>query len=144
MNWERTPPTPDQVFDATAAADLMRQAADLIELHAAKATKHLCRNWTYQAVRHVARNCDIACPVHDYEPYVFPDPCGTFDRYEDAPWISLMSAHIAAPLAEWLRASAQDAEEIGADFRAVAFARAVLPVLPALAPSGADGTEVGR
>lgn len=41
-------------------------------------------------------------------------------------WVSLMDPHLAGPLAEWLRDAANEAEEIGADRFAVAFAQSIL------------------
>lgn len=77
-------------------ADLLRRAADRVE-------------WV----------ASDAGPGWD----VYPEDgvrTATFD------WINLMGPAIGAPLAEWLRSAAVDAEQVGADWRALATARAIL------------------
>lgn len=41
-------------------------------------------------------------------------------------WIALLNPAIGAPLAAWLHSAAVDADQVGPDHRAVAFARALL------------------
>jgi hypothetical protein len=77
----------------------LREAATAVREASAKATKGICPGYVQGAVRHVARNCDIHCG-HD-EHYDGPDE-PMWDRYDDAPWISLMRKEVGEPLAKWL------------------------------------------
>lgn len=91
-------------------AALLRRAADYLDKLAEKATPNVCPDWTYHAVRHIARNCDIEC-YHE----VGHDDAGAnhdgWDRYEDAPWIAAMGPQVAPHLSLWLRAEADDLHE---------------------------------
>lgn len=131
------PPTPAETADASEQADLMRRAADLVARRSEKATKRICPEWTYHAVRHIARNCDIECYHGGVEPVasIWADgreyddagiTHGGWDRYDDSPWISLVDPRIAAPLVELLRHGAEEALEIGPDFRLTHLARELL------------------
>lgn len=125
-----------------AERELLRRAADLIEETASDATKvRICPEWTRQAVRHIARNCEIEC-YHEVAVEEHPvdgemvDADGVthdgWDRYGDAPWFALMGAYLAAPLVSWLRTVAEldagfSSESTG---EAVKFARALIGVKP--------------
>jgi hypothetical protein len=130
-----------------ANRELLHRAADAIERAAENATKApICPEWTRRAVRHIARNCDIDCGHDDTEQHwvgmITVDADGVnhggWDRYGDAPWFSLMGAHLAAPLASWLRTVAElegyDGEGTESSNEAVKFARALLNDTPPLPP----------
>lgn len=81
---------------------ILSRAADLIRDTAAAATANVCPAWTRQAVRHIARNCDIDCGHEGHEGGWDHDG---WDRYDDAPWIALMSPAVADSQERILRAS---------------------------------------
>lgn len=122
-----------------AERELLHRAADLIEKSTEDATKvRICSEWTRQAVRHIARNCDIDCNHDDLEERWVDGQLvdaegvshGGWDRYGDAPWFALMGAYLAAPLVSWLRTVAEldagfSSESTG---EAVKFARALIGV----------------
>ena len=99
-------------------ADLLRRAADRVEQLAAKASHNVCPDWVYGAVRHIARNCDITC-THTGFGAVAPPADGLnhdgWDRYDDSPWISALGPQVAAPLAAWLRLTADAYNQYPAD-----------------------------
>ncbi|MEU5853963.1 hypothetical protein ABZ799_01425 [Nocardiopsis dassonvillei] len=82
--------------------ELLREAARRIRETANAATANACPDWTWLAVRHIARNCDLECPTHgdDYE------ACGRWDRYDDSPHISLWHPGVALAVADWLESEA--------------------------------------
>ncbi|MET8746380.1 hypothetical protein [Streptomyces sp. NPDC004728] len=82
----------------TPAAKL-RQAAMRIRGLNASATPGICPDWTYNAVRHIARNCQIECSHDNHQGHNQPE----WDRYEDAPYITLMqNPGLGNALADWL------------------------------------------
>lgn len=81
---------------APAPADRLREAAGVVRKLSAAATTGVCPGYVQSAVRHVARNCDIHCG-HD-EHYEGPDE-QIWDRYNDGPWIALMSPAVGEALA---------------------------------------------
>lgn len=60
---------------------------------------------------------------------------GTIDL-RNARWIALLSPAIAEPLATWLDSSADDAEEIGPDHRALTMARQIRSQWQAMQETG--------
>lgn len=70
------------------SSDLLRRAAERLEALIASEPGYAgdeswCPDWTYEAVRHVQRNMDIECPVH--QPWNGPDridECGRWGRYD--------------------------------------------------------------
>ncbi|MEV6146391.1 hypothetical protein [Streptomyces sp. NPDC051992] len=84
------------------AAEL-RTAAMRIRGLNASATPGICPDWTYNAVRHIARNCQIKCSHDEHQGHDQPE----WDRYEDAPYITLMqNPDLGNALADWLDAHA--------------------------------------
>lgn len=77
-----------------------RLEAAIEKLEAMRKLDWPCASWTQQAVRHIARNCDIPCFEHetgeDFEP--------TWDRYATGPAIYALSQTIDAQL-EGMRAA---------------------------------------
>jgi len=57
---------------------------ELEKLAGGAASGEWCRDWTYSAIRHVQRNCDIECGRHSSGE---DDECQSFDRY-DGPYIA--------------------------------------------------------
>lgn len=53
-----------------------------------------CDEWTEDAVRHIARNCDIECGC--------PHPEGGWVRYQTADFIKTMHPGVGLALADWL------------------------------------------
>jgi len=96
------------------ASTELRAAADHIDELGAKASTNICPEWTYSAVRHIARNCDIECS-HGGEPDDGLDHRG-WDRCDDSPWITLMGSQMAPHLADWLRSEARLVDVQRADF----------------------------
>lgn len=97
--------------------EVIRLAADRIEEIAEKATKRICREWTRQTIRHIARNVDVDCghrvnleengrTYYDQDPQDGWNHYG-WDRYNDAPWYILMDPAVAEPLVTWLRAASR-------------------------------------
>lgn len=78
--------------------DLLRRAATQVRETAKAATPNVCLDWTWLAVRHVARNCDLECPTHgdDHE------KCNQWDRYDDSPHMTLWHPGVALAVATWL------------------------------------------
>ncbi len=67
-----------------------------------------------RAADRVQEVADMTAP----EPWLLPSV-----RALLVPWVGLMSPQVAAPLAAWFREEADEAEQVGADRHAVAFAR---------------------
>lgn len=67
--------------------------AAIEKLEALKALPWPCADWTQNAVRHIARNCEIECYDDSHEDEL------TWDRYETGPAIFLLSQTIDAQLA---------------------------------------------
>ena len=83
----------------TAPQDRLRAAAQKVLDAGAPATKGICPDWIYEAVRHIARNCDIGC-LHEEH---YNDPTEKmWDRYNDWAWIALLGPNNAPHLAAWL------------------------------------------
>lgn len=95
----------------TEAETLCAAAAKLREV-GGKATHSIGPEWTYSAVRHIARNCDITCSHTNYGdgPFDLDDGLNHdgWDRYEDSPWLTLAHPGLAEPLAAWLEDAARD------------------------------------
>ena len=83
-------------------ADLLRRAAAKARETAKAATPNVCPDWTWLAVRHVARNCDLECPTHgdDHE------KCNQWDRYDDSPHMTLWHPGVALAVADLLESEA--------------------------------------
>lgn len=97
--------------ESPTVAQELRQAAEHLRAVAAKATHNICPDWTYSAVRHIARNCDIDC-LHDDEEDGLDH--GGWGRYNDSPWITLMGPDKAEHLADILEAEADCQDAIAA------------------------------
>ncbi|WP_399559234.1 hypothetical protein OH809_45515 (plasmid) [Streptomyces sp. NBC_00873] len=82
----------------------LREAAMRIRGLNASATPGICPDWTYNAVRHIARNCQIECSHDEHQGHDQPE----WDRYEDAPYITLMqNPDLGNALADWLDEAAR-------------------------------------
>lgn len=117
------------------SADLLRQAADLIEQRAADATLD-----RYEAVE----NYPGCWQVHAVGPELRPPPHKGINnpqrerfnvaedsqegdiREGDAHWIAMLGPQVAVPLVAWLRFEAGHFDRLGRRVRVVDFARAVL------------------
>jgi len=85
--------------------DELRKAAERIRKVAGQATPGpWCGEYTYTAIRHVARNCDIDCDAHSDR-----DDCGRFGMY-DGPHIALWDPTVALLVADILAIAAVSAE----------------------------------
>lgn len=104
--------------------DTLREAASRVRDIAVKATKNVCPDFTWSAVRHIARNCDVHEDCMRSGELLPADSCNTWDRYEDSPWIALMDAKLAEPLAAWLEVAAE--YDATARKHAIAVARTLL------------------
>lgn len=122
--------------------DTLRKAATLIRERAEKATAGVCPMWTHEAVRHIARNCDISCEyTHDDEhPQTVPHdddgyPSAGWDRYDDAEHIASWTPAAALAVADLLTRAADADDQFrlpaGPDKGALAIARAYLGDIPA-------------
>jgi hypothetical protein len=106
----------------TTSADELRTAAEKLRALASKATTGICPDWIYNAVRHVARNCQIECSHDDHQDWEQPE----WDRYADSPFISAMHPRVGLALADWLDETARNAEPFGEiNTHAVETARAI-------------------
>lgn len=108
----------------TTPAAEMRAAAEKLREVAAAATPGICPHWTYMAVRHIARNCEIECDHDEHRTVDQP----TWDRYEDAPFIATVHPGVGVALADWLewQAAALTDGRIAVPAPALAVARQVL------------------
>lgn len=108
------------------SADLLRRAADRLDELAGMATPGpwlIEFNFTGETPQALFVECDEDL-VRDC--YDGTRGIGALDHSPDNVWAATLSPHVAAALAVWLRSAADDADEIGPDFRAVAVARALL------------------
>jgi hypothetical protein len=122
--------------------DRLRDAAHRLEAIAEKATPRICPQWTYSAVRHINRNCDIEC-YHPENPDAGHDGARFdengvshwgWDRYEDAPWITAMGAQTADPIALLLNLAAIAADQGESPF----LVRSALALVDAIAWPAAE------
>src|SRR3990167_5729154 len=70
-----------------------------------------CKSYTYQAIRHVQRNCDLDCPQHPE----YADECPQFGK-NDGPFIAAIaeSGPVALREVQRLRALCKEAyDELG-------------------------------
>lgn len=75
------------------------------------ATDHVCPDWTRQAVRHIARNCEIECSHEGVPDPVHHDAAGEpnqWSRYDDAAHIASWHPAAARAVADWLDQVAND------------------------------------
>lgn len=130
----------------SADGDKLRHAAHRLRVIAEKATPHICPQWTYTAVRHIARNCpDLEC-YHSGDALTVDQGTGLdehgvnhwgWDRYEDAPWITAMSPQVAGPLVLLL-----DLAAVAADNRVTdAMVRAALDLVDTIVWPADDAAE---
>ncbi len=101
-----------RIAGGEVSGERLRAAATLLRERAEGAGEYPCADWTQQAVRHIARNCEIECNhnVWDDEKSEWierscPSLNGFWDRYQTGPFISMMSPPVALALAEWLDAT---------------------------------------
>lgn len=122
------------------SVDLLRRAAKTLREHAEKAQHEhpWCPDYTWTAVRHVQRNCDLEvdCATHGDD----RTDCWSFNMY-DGRYVALMHPPVALALAQWLDITADNLEQfanelVGGEVRdgdltdvdraAIATARAIL------------------
>lgn len=83
------------------SVDLLREAAALMRQRGALATQGICPDWTYSAVRHIARNTEVECMEHG------PNCAGEqWDRYNDHAHIASWHPAVAFAVADWLEVEA--------------------------------------
>lgn len=95
----------DLEFSATG----LRSVATEMRTMAEKADPWPCPSWTYEAVRHIARNCEIDCnhtewndETEAWREWPCPSPDGTWDRYESSAHIHAWSPKVATSVADLL------------------------------------------
>lgn len=91
--------------------DLLKRAAGVLREMAGKAQSRepWCAEYTWSAVRHVQRNCEIECGLHGD---VDDGQCSSFDMY-DGRYVALMHPPVALALADLLEEAAFVAEGNG-------------------------------
>jgi hypothetical protein len=115
------------------SAETLRRAASLMRERAERATAGVCPEWTRQAIRHIARNCEIECCYShgDDSPETVPhdsdgDSEATWSRYDDADHVASWHPVVALAVADLLDRVAYTSEAVGAepspDMTAVALA----------------------
>lgn len=109
----------------TSVELLERAAAKLRELAEPTQRKYeWCPDYTWAAVRHVERNCDVECEAHGDD-----QECWSFGRY-DGKYVALMHPSVALALADWLEAEAATIgipePSVAVQWAAAAVARAIL------------------
>ena len=115
------------------------EIAAAMELCAAMSEGPWCAEWTYYAVRHIDRNCDLECPVHGYD-------CLRWGRY-DGTAIAAARTLLPRALAMAARVPGLEAElQAAREERHSAFERGAVAALNAAADefSPEDYIQTGR
>lgn len=108
------------------SAELLSRAAKVLRERAEESQnkRPWCSEYTWSAVRHVQRNCDIECERHGAD---LGAECWSFDMY-DGRYVALMHPPVALALAEMLEDIVKigKIQHLGPPSRAVVVARAIL------------------